>query len=270
MQEEDVSAEFRIVIVTQDDPFYVRSFFGEFFRMYPDLREIRGVVVQKPMGKRSARALAGQMFGFYGAIDFLRMGARYAKVKLLRRIAALNHHSEWLDLSGLCGSFGVRAMTRDNLHQPEFLDLLRGFDLDLIVSVAAPSIFKPALIDVPRLGCINIHHAPLPRYRGMMPNFWQLYHGEKTVGITIHRINPKIDEGEILLQRMVPVEPGESLDALIRRTKRLGARYMVEAIELVKTGRVEWKENRPEDGSYFSFPTKEDVRRFRAMGHRLL
>jgi methionyl-tRNA formyltransferase len=265
-----VSREFKFIFITQDDPFYVRCFFDEFFRLYPDLREIKGVVIQRPMGKRSAGALARQMLHFYGPVDFLRVGARYAKVKVLRRVGAFNHTREWLDLSGVCSSYRLTVVTQDKLHQPEFLDLLRGLDLDLIVSVAAPSIFKPALIDVPRLGCINIHHAPLPRYRGMMPNFWQLYHREKAVGITIHRINPKIDEGEIILQKQVPVEPGESLDALIRRTKRLGAHYMVEAIDLVKTGKVEWKENRPEDGSYFSFPTKEDMRRFRAMGHRLL
>jgi methionyl-tRNA formyltransferase len=104
----------------------------------------------------------------------------------------------------------------------------------------------------------------------MMPNFWQLYHGEKSVGITIHKINPKIDEGEIILQKQVPIKAGESLDELIRRTKQLGAHFMVEAIEMVRNGRVKFKENRPEEGSYFSFPTREDVKKIRAMGHRLL
>jgi methionyl-tRNA formyltransferase len=90
------------------------------------------------------------------------------------------------------------------------------------------------------------------------------------VGVTIHKINPKIDEGEIILQKQVPIKPGESLDALIKRTKRLGARFMVEAIEMIRNGNVKYKENRPEEGSYFSFPTREDVRKFREMGHRLL
>jgi methionyl-tRNA formyltransferase len=104
----------------------------------------------------------------------------------------------------------------------------------------------------------------------MMPNFWQLFHGEKTVGITIHKINPKIDEGEIILQKQVPIESGESLDRLIKRTKHLGAHYMVEAIDMMRNGGIEYKENRPEEGSYFSFPTKEDVRRFKTMGYKLL
>ena len=84
------------------------------------------------------------------------------------------------------------------------------------------------------------------------------------------RSTPKIDEGEIILQKQVLINPGESLDALIKRTKRLGAHYMVEAIEMIRNGKVQYKENRPEEGSYFSFPTREDVRKFREMGHRLL
>ena len=103
-----------------------------------------------------------------------------------------------------------------------------------------------------------------------MPNFWQLYHGEKTVGITIHKINQRIDEGEILLQRQIPVVPGESLDELIKRTKRAGAHLMVEAIESLKKGENHFEKNRSEEGSYFSFPTSRDVRKFRSMGYRLL
>ena len=104
----------------------------------------------------------------------------------------------------------------------------------------------------------------------MMPNFWQLYHGEQTVGITVHRINEEIDEGEIILQDHIPVLAGESLDALIKRTKRLGAHAVYKAIEMFKQGNVAYGANKPEEGSYFSFPNKDDVRKFREMGYKLL
>ncbi len=104
----------------------------------------------------------------------------------------------------------------------------------------------------------------------MMPNFWQLYHGEKTVGITVHRMNLGIDDGEIILQKEVAVNPGESLDALIKRTKRLGAHCMAEAIERIRDGGLKPIENRTGEGSYFSFPSRQDVRQFRRMGYRLV
>ncbi len=265
-----MKSDFRFIFITQDDPFYVRCFFDEFFKVNPNPKRIQAVVIQKPMGKKSKWTLVKQMYAFYGFRDFFKMGFRYLKAKSLNELSDIYLKSDWFDLRRLCRMQKIKVLYQDALHQPEFLDKLRRQNLDLIISVAAPTIFKQELIDIPRLGCINIHHAPLPRYRGMMPNFWQLYHGEKTVAITIHKINSKIDEGEIILQRPVLINPSESLDALIKRTKRLGAHYMVEAIKMIQNGKVRYKKNRPEEGSYFPFPKREDVRRFREMGYRLL
>jgi methionyl-tRNA formyltransferase len=262
--------EFRLIFITQDDPFYVRCFFEEFFKIYPDLSEIQGIVIQRPMGKRSSRALMKQMYAFYGPFDFFRMGCRYLKSKGLTKLADIYPRLPWLGLNQVCLTRDIKVLYQDNINQPDFLDRLRQLNLDLIISVAAPSIFKEQLINLPRLGCINIHHAPLPQYRGMMPNFWQLCNGEKTVGITVHKINHRIDEGEIILQRRVTVKPRESLDALIKRTKRQGAHCMVEAVQMLRNGKVQYLENKPDQGSYFPFPKREDVKRFREMGYRLL
>ena len=260
----------KLIFITQDDPFYVRCFFEEFFRIYPFPKEIEAVVIQRPLGKKSIARLIRQMVGFYGWEDFGRMGMRYVWAKDLNLMGKLFSRTEWLNISGLCRVHGIPVLYKNDLHRPNFLAEIRVRGIDLIISVAAPTIFRQKLIDLPPLGCINIHHAPLPRYKGMMPNFWQLYHGEKTVGITVHKINRRIDEGEIILQKEVAVIPGESLDALIKRTKRLGAHCMAEAIEMVRSGAVQPIENPTDQASYFSFPTKHDVRKFRQMGYRLL
>jgi methionyl-tRNA formyltransferase len=139
----------------------------------------------------------------------------------------------------------------------------------LIVSVAAPVLFKRDLISLPRIGCINIHNAKLPKYRGMMPNFWQLYHREKTTGITIHEINPKIDDGRILLQDEMEISEDETLDSLIRKTKKAGAHMMIEAIRRIKQEDVRYLENPATEGSYFSFPKREDVKEFKKRGGRI-
>ena len=143
-------------------------------------------------------------------------------------------------------------------------------NLDLIISVAAPVIFEKDLIQLPKWGCINIHNAKLPKYRGMMPNFWQMYYGEKKAGMTIHKINPRIDDGKIILQKEVDIDPNESLDSLIKRTKKIGAYYMIEAINMIKSGNVKYLENDPKEASYFSFPTKDDVKEFKRRGKRIL
>ena len=95
---------------------------------------------------------------------------------------------------------------------------------DIIVSVACPYILKRPLLELAPLGAINIHHAPLPRYRGMMPTFWQMFHGETHSGLTIHYMVPEIDEGEAIFRDSLPIRPGESLHELIIRAKRHGGK----------------------------------------------
>jgi methionyl-tRNA formyltransferase len=136
--------------------------------------------------------------------------------------------------------------------------------------VAAPQVFREPLIGLPRLGCINIHNSKLPKYRGMLPNFWQMFHGEKTVGTTIHRINAGIDDGEILMQEETLIHAGEDLDSLIRRTKVLGARFMVEMLRRFRTNEVRALPNPKEEATYFTFPTRRDVAEFRKRGFRLI
>ena len=260
----------KLLFITQDDPFYVRLFFEEFFKNYPSLDEIAGVVIAHAMGKKSYAKLARQMYDFYGPANFTRMGTKYALRKVLAHLPSVFRKNGGFNLAQLCNHYGIPVIYESKINSADFLKSVKTMNVDLIISVAAPVIFKKDIIQLPKYGCINIHHAPLPKYRGMMPNFWQMYHNEKSVGMTVHEINPKIDDGRIILQREVDIESGETLDALIKRTKRIGAHLMIEAIEMIRSGTVKYIENRAEEGSYFSFPTREDVKEFRRRGKRIL
>lgn len=261
---------FRILFITQDDPFYVRLFFEEFFESYKSLNEIAAIVIAQAMGKKSHSKLARQMYDFYGPLDFTRMGMKYALYKILAWLPDAFGKNGAFSLAQLCSRYGIPVMYDSRINSREFLEKIKDMHINLIISVAAPVIFKKDIIQLPRYGCINIHNAKLPKYRGMMPNFWQMYHNEKRVGITIHEINPKIDEGRIIIQKEVDIYPDETLDALIKRTKRIGARFMVEAINMIRAATVNYLENKESEGSYFSFPTREDVREFKRRGKRLI
>lgn len=262
--------KFNILFITQDDPFYVRLFFEAFFKTYGRLDEIKGVVIAQAMGKKNTFQLARQMYDFYGPIDFLRMGLKYACYKLLAHAPAFLLKNRCYSLTQLCHRYGIDVIHEDNINDDSFRKKIQDEDLDLIISVAAPIIFKPDLIWIPKHGCINIHSGKLPKYRGMLPNFWQMYHGEKSVGITIHEINPGIDDGRIVLQKDVAIAQNETLEALIERTKRIGAHVMIEGINLIKSGSANYKENPVLDGSYFSFPSRKDVIAFKRRGGRIM
>lgn len=261
---------FSFVMITQDDPLYVREFFEEFLAHYRPLEDLKLVVVAPTLGKRSLRILVRQMYDFYGPFDFVRMGLRFLRLRLLERISGGSLFCRSFSIEGACRARGVQVEKWGDINSAEALATLQGVAPDLIVSVAAPQIFKKSLIALAPLGSLNIHNSPLPKYRGMMPNFWQMLNGEQEVGTTIHFINEGIDDGAIILQFMTPILPEESLDSLIRRTKRLGARMMVEAIGSVRSGRETRLPNAGTEATYFSFPSREDVRRFRKKGYRLL
>lgn len=260
----------KVLFVTQNDPIYVREFFEELLQVAPERIHVAGIVLAPAMGKRSVVDLARQMWEFYGPIDFVRMGLRYALLRIGARLPAALRLGRVCSIEQAAFEHGVPVQHVADLNAPDFVARVRESGVDLIASVAAPQVFREALIGAPRLGCVNIHNSKLPHYRGMLPNFWQMLHGERTVGTTIHRINAKLDDGPILAQIETPVRPGESLDALIRRTKRAGARFMVETLEMLASGRLEERPNPVAEGSYFTFPKRADVRAFRSRGLRLL
>lgn len=256
----------RIVFFTQEDPFYVKIFFDEFFAHCKHLDEIKAVVISRPMGKKSLFDLAKQMYNFYGFSDFVRVGFKFVYYKLKSRRKLLKSKSASIprtySVKQTAQLYGIEVIERSDLNSKSFLSFIKQYSADLFISVASPIIFKNELINIPKLDCINIHNAPLPKYRGMLPNFWQLYHGEKEAGITIHRINDGIDTGDILLQHFILIHPGETLDHLIKKTKREGANIMTEVIESFRNGRVRYKKMDGK-GSYFTFPTSKDVKEFK-------
>ena len=259
-----------IVFITQHDPFYVRVFFEEFARIFKQRDEIKAVVVAPAMGKKTFGGLVRQMFGFYGPWQFLRIGIKYTLYRLASVLPAWACAGHFYSVEQVCRHYGIPVMHAVSVNSPDFLARMARFDLDLIVSVAAPQVFREALIALPRRGCINIHNSKLPKYRGMLPNFWQMFHGETSVGTTIHRINTGIDDGDILLQTETTIEAGENLDSLIRRTKVHGARLMVEILRQFRDNEVRALPNRKEEATYFTFPTREDVAEFRRRGFRLV
>jgi methionyl-tRNA formyltransferase len=129
--------------------------------------------------------------------------------------------------------------------------------------------FFQSLLTLPRHGCINLHCSLLPRYAGLLPSFWVLYHHERQTGATVHYMDTRIDNGGILGQEVVPIEAGATMLDVIRTTKRVGGDLMVRVVQGIAAGAVSVKENREADGSYFGWPTIEQMRQFRRQGGRL-
>jgi methionyl-tRNA formyltransferase len=254
-----VATPLRIHFITEDDPLYVTEFFATFLSLYP--REeftVVGISIQDPFNE-SRFATATRVLSLYGPAGFAQLLARAVRRKLQGRSIARLAHSE-----------GIALVSTRSVNDPHFVARVKLLAPDVIVSVAAPEIFKDAILQAARLGCINIHSGRLPKYRGMMPTFWQMRSGERHVTVTVHEMAPRLDAGAVLGTEECPIEEHDSLDRVMIAAKHEGARLVIRVLSELSTGNVERQELDMADASYYSFPRHADVRAFRKLGHRLI
>jgi methionyl-tRNA formyltransferase len=258
----------RIALVTQEDPFYLPPALDALCQARG--REIVGVIILPAFNERLA-ATARRLYEFYGPIDFVRLGLRYLGAKLADRANRLRPVTRPYSAADVAHRHGVPVYQPAKINAPDFVALLREhIRPDLLVSIAASQVLRQRVLDVPRLGCINLHSAPLPRYQGMMPNFWTLVHGEPEATVTVHYMVEKLDAGDIVLQWPVPILPTDSLHDLMVRSKEVGVQAVLEAIEQIEHGNARRRSMDPSRATYFTFPKREDARRLRGMGRALL
>ena len=112
----------------------------------------------------------------------------------------------------------------------ETLSKLKDLDADIFVVIAYGQILSQEILDMPRLGCINVHGSILPKYRGAAPINWCLYHGETQTGITTMLMDAGMDTGAMLLKATVPIELSDNAQDLATKLKKLGADLLVETL----------------------------------------
>ena len=147
---------------------------------------------------------------------------------------------------------------------------LRQADPDLIVSIRYGAILKDAAIAVPRLGVINLHSGLLPDYRGVMASFWAMLNGEQQLGCSLHYINSsEIDQGDILAQSYLPVEPGRSYLWHVLQLYYGGSGLIEAAIEEFEHGRKPAATPQTGGGGYYTFPSAAELAEFTQAGFSL-
>lgn len=109
---------------------------------------------------------------------------------------------------------------------------------DAVIVVAYGKFLPKAVLDVPRLGCINVHGSLLPEYRGAAPIQWTVIHGRERAGVTTMFMAEGMDSGDILLQADTPVGPEETAGELFDRLKILGAELLAETLEKLERGQL--------------------------------
>lgn len=152
----------------------------------------------------------------------------------------------------------------DDLKGSEIENDLREFKADLFVVVAF-KILPKSLLELPKIGSINLHASLLPKYRGAAPIHWAVINGEKETGCTVFFLDENIDTGNIISRVKTPISPDETTGDVYNRLKMMGADLIVESVDQIASNSVTLQEQNDEEASpapkLFNENTKLDFTR---------
>ncbi len=155
---------------------------------------------------------------------------------------------------------GIPVYQPLKLNQPSFIHQLRKIAPDLVTVVAFGKILSSDILSIPKICCINLHPSLLPRYRGPAPIPRAIINGEKETGVTIQKIEEEVDKGGIILQQKIPIDLYDTAKSLEKKLSSLGADLLIEAIKIIKEGRVNYKVQNEIEASYAPKIRKEEGR----------
>jgi len=145
-------------------------------------------------------------------------------------------------------------------RDPDAVALLAGYEPDVLVVVAYGLLLPQGVLDTPRLGCLNIHASLLPRWRGAAPIQRALLAGDAETGITIMRMEAGLDTGPTLSGRALRIEAGDTGGSLHDKLAALGAHMIVEALDLMESGRAAFERQDDAAATYARKITKGESR----------
>lgn len=249
----------KIILITQDDPFYLAKNIDYLIKSLPPHSKVVGCVLLSvsPFGKKeSFYKKLKKTISIFGFNFFIRYGVRFVLSKLIKKYS----------VASILVENDVPIIYLDSsINSNESLGRISELEPDLLISIAGNEIFKKPLIELAPNGCLNLHTALLPKYRGLMPSFWVLKNNESKTGVSVFFVDEGIDSGPILVQKELKIN-NHSQQQLIIESKRLGMVAILEAIEKIYNKDLDCISNPDDEMTYFGFPTSKDIKEFKSNG----
>jgi len=155
---------------------------------------------------------------------------------------------------------GMLVLQPERARQAGFARQLAALRPDLIAVMAFGQILPPAILDLPRFGCVNVHTSLLPKHRGAAPIQWALLNGDSETGVTIMQMDAGLDTGPILAQRATRIRPEDNAQTLYDRLAQMGAELLVETIPGLVSGTMKPRPQPAGGASHAPKIKKEDGR----------
>jgi methionyl-tRNA formyltransferase len=152
---------------------------------------------------------------------------------------------------------GLRVLQPGKARDPGFLEELAGLAPDVVVVAAYGQLLPPALLAIPRRGCLNVHTSLLPRWRGAAPIQWAIAEGDAETGVTLMRMDAGLDTGDVVAEARTPILDTDNGQTLHDRLGRMGAELLVRTLPDWLEGRVEARPQPVEGVTYARKLTRE-------------
>jgi methionyl-tRNA formyltransferase len=251
----------RIILFTQEDPFYLVESTQDLIEKINTNGNhsiIQAIITPpSPFGRRETfRQKAIKTYSIFGFRFFVFYSFKFFIRKIILRKS----------VEKCLKKYNVPTTTiTDSINSRKNVHLIQNLKADLILIIAGNQIIKQEVLDSTKYGVFNIHSSLLPNYKGLMPTFWVLKNNEKRTGVTLYQLTEGIDNGPIISSKDFVIPKNMPQSELIKILKILANDLVIDGIELIKS-----KENYKEcvGGSYFKFPTNEDVKEFRENNKR--
>lgn len=121
-------------------------------------------------------------------------------------------------------------------NNTDFINEIKKLNPDIICVVAYGKILPKEILEIPKLGCINVHASLLPKYRGAAPIQWAILNGDKTTGVTTMYMDEGMDTGDMILKKEVEIADNETTGELWDRLSKIGGELLVETLEQIQSG----------------------------------
>jgi methionyl-tRNA formyltransferase len=246
----------KIIFFTQDDPFYlVESTEDLIQKIQLGGRHsiIQAIITPpSPFGRKETfTQKAWKTYRIFGLSFFVYYSFRFVFRKFILSKSVVKVFNKY--------NVPTKAIF-DSINSIENINLVKGLNADLILIIAGNQIIKQKLLGSTRYGVFNVHSSLLPYYKGLMPTFWVLKNNEQKTGVSLYQLTEGIDNGPIIATKDFIIPKNCTQSELVKKLKILANDLIIDNIDLVKN-----RENFKQcvGGSYFQFPTKQDVKEFK-------
>ena len=156
------------------------------------------------------------------------------------------------------GHLGLRVHQPQDVSSKETAELLKAKKADLFVVISYGEILKKHILDIPRKYCINLHASLLPKYRGAAPCNWAVINGDKKTGVTVMKLNEKLDAGDIITSQSIHISENDTSADIYNQLAHIGAETLIATMNLIEADKERLLPQDENDATYAPKLKKED------------